>query len=120
MSTTQRPEVTIDLTVTDKALAQVRSFMEQQDVSSEAAGLRVAVLPGGCSGFRYGLEIIDEPQGDDIVIERDGLKIYIDMFSGQYLEGAELDYVETMQASGFKFNNPNASGGCGCGESFSA
>jgi iron-sulfur cluster assembly protein len=120
MSTTQRPETTVDLAVTEKAIAQVRSFMEQQDTRSEAAGLRVAVLPGGCSGFQYGLEIIDEPQDDDIVIERDGLRIYIDVFSGQYLQGAELDYVETMQASGFKFNNPNATGGCGCGESFSA
>lgn len=120
MSTTQQPETTVDIKLTDKAVEQVLGFMEQQGVSPETGGLRVAVLPGGCSGFRYGLEISEEPQEDDIIVEHGGLRLFIDTFSGQYIQGAEIDYVETMQASGFKFNNPNAGGGCGCGESFSA
>jgi iron-sulfur cluster assembly protein len=120
MSTAQRPETTVDLKVTDKAIEQVRIFIGQSEAPAETAGLRVAVMPGGCAGFRYALNIEDGPQDDDIVIERDGLSIFVDVFSGQYLSGAELDYVETMQASGFKFTNPNASGGCGCGDSFSA
>jgi iron-sulfur cluster assembly protein len=120
MSTTQRPETTVDLKITEAAIEQVRNFIEQADAPADTAGLRVAVMPGGCSGFRYALNIEDGPQDDDIVIERGGLNVYIDAFSGQYLQGAEIDYVETMQASGFKFNNPNSAGGCGCGESFSA
>ena len=120
MSTTQRPGTTVEINLTDKAVEQVRSFMEQQEVDPDTAGLRIAVLPGGCSGFQYGLEIQEQPQEDDIIVEQGGLRLFIDAFSGQYIQGAELDYVETMQASGFKFNNPNASGGCGCGESFSA
>lgn len=120
MSTTQRPETTVDIKLTDKAIEQIRDFIEQSEAPAETAGLRVAVMPGGCSGFRYALNIEDGPQEEDIVVERSGLSIFMDIFSAQYLSGAELDYVETMQASGFKFSNPNASGGCGCGESFSA
>ena len=120
MSTTQRPEATCDIKVTDAALEQVKSFIKEQNVPEETAGLRVSVLPGGCSGFRYSLEIAERPMDDDLKVTQDGLRIYVDAFSAQYLNGTEIDYVSTMQASGFTFNNPNATGGCGCGESFTA
>jgi iron-sulfur cluster assembly accessory protein len=105
------------ITVTPNAVAEVQKFMEEQG-AAETAGLRVAVLPGGCSGFQYGLNIEDEPQGDDDIFEFSGLRLFVDPFSGQYLDGVEIDYVTTMMGAGFTFKNPNASGGCGCGSSF--
>jgi iron-sulfur cluster assembly accessory protein len=107
------------ITVTPNAVAEVQKFMEEQG-AADTAGLRVAVLPGGCSGFQYGLNIEDEPQGDDDVVDLNGFKLFVDPFSGQYLDGVEIDYVTTMMGSGFTFKNPNAAGGCGCGSSFNA
>jgi iron-sulfur cluster assembly protein len=105
------------ITVTPTAVSEVQKFMEEQGVTG-VAGLRVAVLPGGCSGFQYGLNIEDEPQDDDEILESHGIRLFVDPFSGQYLDGVEIDYVTTMMGSGFTFKNPNASGGCGCGSSF--
>jgi iron-sulfur cluster assembly protein len=107
------------ITVTPTAVNEVRRFMEEQGAAT-VAGLRVAVLPGGCSGFQYGLNIEDEAQDDDELLESNGIKLFVDPFSGQYLDGVEIDYVTTMMGSGFTFKNPNASGGCGCGSSFTA
>jgi iron-sulfur cluster assembly accessory protein len=120
MGTTQRPEATVNIGLTEKAQEQVRNFMEQENVSPETAGLRVSVMPGGCSGFKYGLNIEAKPLDDDLIVQRGDVRVFVDAFSAQYLNGTEIDYVSTMQASGFTFNNPNATGGCGCGESFSA
>lgn len=111
----QAPASPVSLTAT--AAAEVRRYIEEQG-AAEAAGLRVGVLPGGCSGFQYGLNIEDEPAEDDMVVEAAGLRLFVDPFSMQYLAGTEIDYVSTFQGSGFTFNNPNASGGCGCGSSF--
>lgn len=105
------------ITVTPNAVAEVQKFMEEQG-AADTAGLRVAVLPGGCSGFQYGLNIEDEPQDDDEVFEQNGVRLFVDPFSGQYLDGVEIDYVTTMMGAGFTFKNPNATGGCGCGSSF--
>jgi iron-sulfur cluster assembly accessory protein len=105
------------ITVTPTAVAEVQKFMEEQGAAQEA-GLRVAVLPGGCSGFQYGLNIEDEAQDDDDIIESNGVRLFVDPFSSQYLDGVEIDYVTTMMGAGFTFKNPNASGGCGCGSSF--
>jgi iron-sulfur cluster assembly accessory protein len=107
------------ITVTPNAVAEVQKFMEEQG-AAETAGLRVAVLPGGCSGFQYGLNIEDEAQEDDDVVDVYGIRVFVDPFSSQYLDGVEIDYVTTMMGSGFTFKNPNASGGCGCGSSFNA
>jgi iron-sulfur cluster assembly accessory protein len=107
------------ITVTPTAVAEVRRYMEE-NAAGEESGLRVGVLPGGCSGFQYGLNIEDEPAEDDLVVDSNGLKLFVDPFSMQYLSGVEIDYVTTFQGSGFTFNNPNASGGCGCGSSFTA
>lgn len=105
------------VTLTPAAISTVRKFIAEQG-AAEGAGLRVAVLPGGCSGFQYGLNIEDAPEADDEVIDMDGLRVFIDPFSAQYLEGVEIDYVTTMMGSGFTFKNPNVTGSCGCGSSF--
>ena len=118
MSTTQQPAVTI--TVTPVAGTEVKRFMEQEGVSAEVGGLRVSVQPGGCSGFRYGLLIEEQAGEDDFVLEQEGFKVFVDPFSAQYLNGVTIDYVSSMQGSGFTFKNPNATGGCGCGSSFTA
>lgn len=107
------------ITVTPTAATEVQRFMEEQG-AMDTAGLRVAVLPGGCSGFQYGLNIEDESQEDDEIMELNGLRLFVDPFSVQYLDGVEIDYVTTMMGAGFTFKNPNASGGCGCGSSFTA
>ena len=120
MSATQRPEMTVSLSLTENAAGHVRQSMEAEHISQETGGLRVSVTPGGCSGFKYGLELEDQPTEDDIVVTQHDLRLFVDPFSGQYLHGTTIDYVSTMQASGFTFSNPSSTGGCGCGESFSA
>ena len=116
MSTTQKP--TISLTLTERAGEEVRKFFAEEQVSGETAGLRVAVLPGGCSGFRYSLNIEDQPAADDVVLESAGVRLFVDEFSAQYINGTVIDYKSNFQESGFAFENPNATGGCGCGSSF--
>ncbi len=118
MSTMNSPEVMV--TVTAAAGAEVQKFMQAENVAPEVGGLRVAVQPGGCSGFKYSLLIEDKPADDDTVIPQGGFNLFVDPFSMQYLSGVTIDYVTSMQGSGFTFKNPNATGGCGCGSSFSA
>lgn len=118
MSTMQQPEIA--LAVTEVAAAEVMKFMQQENVAPEQGGLRVSVQPGGCSGFKYGLLIEDQPADDDLVLEQAGFRVFVDPFSAQYLSGVTIDYVSSMQGSGFTFKNPNSTGGCGCGSSFSA
>ena len=110
----------IALTLTENAVTEVRKFMSAEQVPSESAGLRVSVLPGGCSGFKYSLNIEERALEDDAVLEINGVRVFVDAFSMQYLNGVAIDYVTSMQGSGFAFNNPNATGGCGCGTSFTA
>lgn len=118
MSTMQQPEVMV--VITPVAATEVKKFMEAEGVTAEQGGLRVSVMPGGCSGFKYGLVIEDRSADDDLVVENDGFKVFVDPFSAQYLSGTVIDYVSSMQGSGFTFKNPNSTGGCGCGSSFSA
>ncbi len=118
MTTTQRPEVRVEINMTDDAVTQVRHFMESEDVPQDTAGLRIAVLPGGCSGFKYGLNIEEQPLDDDIIFDSRGIRVFVDAFSAQYLSGTTIDYVSGMQGAGFTFSNPQATGGCGCGSSF--
>ena len=109
-----------NLIITDRAAEEVRKFMEAEQVPVESAGLRVSVLPGGCSGFKYSLNIEERALEDDAVVEVSGVRVFVDGFSLQYLSGITIDYTSSMQGSGFTFSNPNASGGCGCGSSFTA
>ncbi len=105
------------VSITTTATEKVQDFITEHSADAQA-GLRVAVLPGGCSGFQYGLNIEDTPEDDDEILDVQGIKVFIDPFSAQYLEGVEIDYVSSMMGQGFTFRNPNASGGCGCGSSF--
>jgi iron-sulfur cluster assembly accessory protein len=107
----------MQISLTSTAADTIQKFIEEHG-AADGAGLRVAVLPGGCSGFQYGLNIEDAPESDDEILDVEGLRVFVDPFSAQYLEGVEIDYVTTMMGSGFTFRNPNASGGCGCGSSF--
>ena len=117
MATTQGT-TPMTLTLTDRAGAEVLKFMKEENVAPEQAGLRVGVMPGGCSGFKYSLNIEDKPMEDDVVIETGGVRCFVDSFSAQYLNGVTIDYKSDFQESGFAFENPNATGGCGCGSSF--
>ena len=108
------------LTLTDQAADEVRKFIAAESVPADTAGLRVSVLPGGCSGFKYSLNIEDKGSDDDMSADLNGVRVFVDPFSMQYLGGVTIDYTSSMQGSGFTFKNPNATGGCGCGSSFSA
>jgi len=116
----QSPATGFNLTLTGRAAEEVQKFITQEQVPVETAGLRVSVLPGGCSGFKYSLNIEERPLDDDMVNEVNGVRVFVDGFSAQYLTGVTIDYVSSMQGSGFTFTNPNATGGCGCGTSFTA
>lgn len=116
----QAPAGEFALTLSGRAVEEVQKFIVQEQVPAETAGLRVSVLPGGCSGFKYSLNIEERPLDDDFVHEINGVRVFVDGFSAQYLTGITIDYVTSMQGSGFTFSNPNATGGCGCGSSFTA
>ena len=118
MSTMNQPEVMV--VITSAAATEVMKFIDQEGVDPAKGGLRVSVQPGGCSGFKYGLLIEDEPAEDDLVVDQSGYRVFVDPFSAQYLNNVTIDYVTSMQGSGFTFKNPNSTGGCGCGSSFSA
>ena len=116
----QAPASGFALAITARAAEEVQKFITQEQVPIESAGLRVSVLPGGCSGFKYSLNVEERPLEDDMVAEVTGVRVFVDGFSAQYLTGVTIDYVSSMQGSGFTFSNPNATGGCGCGSSFTA
>ncbi len=106
------------ITITDTAAEKVREIATEEGL--EGQGLRLRVIGGGCAGFNYDLYFEEEPTSMDEAFEDQGVKLFIDPLSFQYLDGTEIDYVEGLYGSGFKFNNPNVSGTCGCGQSFSA
>ena len=102
--------------LTSKAVAKVKEIMSQQD--PVPAGLRVGVVGGGCSGFSYSMSFENEPGMMDKVFDMEGLKVYVDATSVMYLDGCRVDYLETLEGAGFKFENPNVKSTCGCGSSF--
>lgn len=104
------------VTITDNAAEKVRALMAQEE--EEDLALRIGVRPGGCSGFQYNIYFDDEIAEDDEVFETKGVKILVDAMSVPYIMGSEFDYVEGLMGAGFKVENPNVSGGCGCGGSF--
>ena len=103
------------ISVTDRAAAKVKEIAQAEDLASQ--GLRLRVVGGGCAGFSYDLYFEDEVGDMDEQFESNGVKLYVDPLSFQYLENTEIDYVEGVHGSGFKFNNPNTTGSCGCGSS---
>ena len=110
----------VNLGVTEPAANEIKKFMSSEEGLPETAGLRVRVVPGGCSGFQYSLNIEEESRQGDFILDEKGVRLFVDMFSAQYLNGVEIDYVTNMMGSGFTFTNPNATGSCGCGSSFTA
>lgn len=110
----------VELTVTNSAADEIKKFLAGEDDLPETAGLRVRVVPGGCSGFQYSLNIEEESRQGDFIVEQHDIRLFVDMFSAQYLNGITIDHTTNMMGSGFTFENPNATGGCGCGTSFSA
>ncbi len=105
------------VTLTAKAIEMVK-LTRQQEGMDESFGLRVAVMGGGCSGFQYALDFEQEARPTDTVFEVEGLAVYVDPVSARYLEGVTIDYVFGPMGAGFKFDNPKATGSCGCGHSF--
>ena len=103
------------ITMTETAANRVRTFLDKR---GKGVGLRLAVKPSGCSGMSYVLEFVDEIEEVDEVFEQFGVKVIVDKKSLIYIDGTELDYTKEGLNEGFKFNNPNVTGECGCGESF--
>ena len=119
MATTTAPNVTktAPLSLTPTAIAKVKEIMGQQN--PVPAGLRVGVVGGGCSGFSYSMSFENAAGLMDKSYDFDGVKVYVDATSLMYLNGCVVDYVETLEGAGFKFENPNVKSTCGCGSSFS-
>lgn len=106
------------ITVTDSAIEAIRGCIADEHKSVGEAYLRVAVKGGGCSGLMYNLSIVDAPAEDDVVVEAGDVRIVVDKKSKLFLHGLTLDYTSGLNGKGFVFSNPNATGTCGCGESF--
>lgn len=117
LDSTSPPPAALPVTLTAKAVKMIKLTREEESLD-EASGLRVAVRGGGCSGFEYALDFELEARDTDVVLEFDDLKVYVDPISARYLGGTEIDYVLGTTGAGFKFNNPQATGTCGCGSSF--
>lgn len=117
-----QPQPLADAPVTSLVALSEAAATKLRELTAEEAnpnvGLRVYVYSGGCSGFRYGMMLEDQPTPEDVTIESRGIKVYVDRNSTQYLTGAEIDYLDTLMGAGFTVNNPNAVSGCGCGSSF--
>jgi len=104
--------------LTERAVVKVKEVLDTQEPKPN--GLRISVVGGGCSGFSYSMAFENAPGMLDKTYSYEGLRIFVDQASLLYLDGVEVDFVETMEGSGFKFNNPNVKSTCGCGSSFSA
>ena len=102
--------------ITKKAAEKLKEVLKENN--KEGSGLRVEIIPGGCSGFQYGLELDDNTTDLDLVFEEKDVKIIVSKDNMQFLKGAKLDYVDSLQGGGFKISNPNAHSSCGCGQSF--
>jgi iron-sulfur cluster assembly protein len=112
VTTSETPLVVLS----DTAAGKLRDLVAAEN--NPAIGLRVYVYSGGCSGFRYGMMLEDQPSGEDVTVESKGIKVYVDAQSTQYIAGSEIDYLDTLMGAGFTVNNPNAVSACGCGSSF--
>jgi len=116
MEATEMTTVTTGLTLTDAAASKVKALIDAEGEAGLA--LRVAVKPGGCAGFQYDLFFDNHIVEGDVVKEFSGVNVVIDRMSVEHVDGAIIDFVDTIAESGFKIENPNAAGGCGCGKSF--
>ncbi len=114
--TTETISGTTLVTITDAAVEKAKALLEARDLPEGA--LRVFVAGGGCSGYQYGMALARSTEEDDLVLDESGVRIVIDPESAQYLDGAEIDYVDEVMKSGFSIYNPNAMKSCACGSSF--
>jgi len=106
------------ITLTPTALSAIDKFIKGS--ATPVAGLRIAISGGGCSGFQYGMKLEEAKAEDDVVVEMSGVTLLVDPFSAPLLSGVTVDFVDSLNGSGFKFVNPNATNSCACGSSFSA
>lgn len=106
------------ISITDEAVDQLKDFLVDQ--GTPEFGLRVFVAPGGCSGLQYGMSVEEEIEDGDTVITDKGVRLMIDEFSAMYLDGAEIDFINSLMGGGFTVHNPNAVAACACGHSFDA
>ena len=104
------------VSLTDAAASKLAELTKEE--TNPEIGLRVYVYSGGCSGYRYGMMLEDQPTADDNVLSANGVRVYIDQNSVPLIMGSQIDYVDTLMGAGFTVNNPNAVSGCGCGSSF--
>jgi iron-sulfur cluster assembly accessory protein len=104
------------VSLTDAAALKLAELTKEE--TNPEIGLRVYVYSGGCSGYRYGMMLEDQPTPEDNVLQANGVRVYIDNNSVPLILGSEIDYVDTLMGAGFTVNNPNAVSGCGCGSSF--
>lgn len=105
------------LTLTESAVSAIKGFIDSSEKA--VAGLRIEVAGGGCSGFQYGMRLEEQPGEQDEVLDLGAIKVFIDPASAPMLSGVTLDFVNSLEGAGFKFENPNATASCGCGNSFS-
>lgn len=117
-TTSEQESGDLAITLSERAAREVRQFLADEGLEEDVSGLRVAVVPGGCSGFEYSLTLEERGEEDDFVLDSRGIRLFVDPFSAQYLEGINIGYESSFQGTGFTFENPNATGGCGCGSSF--
>ena len=106
------------VTIMPRAAVKVHEFLKNENKELDKGGLRLYVAGGGCSGLTYGMALENGPSEEDIITEKEGLRVFVDPFSAKYLKGSTVDYVESIEGSGFKINNPNVTSSCGCGHSF--
>ena len=102
------------ISVSSMAAQKIKELITQE----KKKALRISVVPGGCSGYQYGMELDDNAQSDDIVIKEQGIQIFVDKISMRKLNGSHVDYIDSLQGAGFKIGNPQAKSSCGCGSSF--
>jgi iron-sulfur cluster assembly protein len=106
------------INLTPKAVSAIDKFIKGND--TPVAGLRISISGGGCSGFQYNMRLEETQAEDDVAVEIEGVTLLVDPFSAPLLTGVTVDFVDSLNGSGFKFENPNASSSCACGSSFSA
>lgn len=107
----------IEISLTNRAVQKLKEMIKEE--GNETLGLRVFITGGGCGGYRYGMALDDKVYEDDYVIQQDGVKVIIDRFSAKFMNGSQIDYLETLMGAGFIVKNPNVTSTCGCGHSFS-
>lgn len=116
--TTDLPVTTEIVELTPLAAEKLQAIMQEKNLTTH--GLRVYIAGGGCSGFQYGMAFEDQLEEGDYVFESKGVRLYVDQASAMYLEGAQVDYVDSLMGGGFRIENPNAVSTCSCGQSFNA